>query len=106
MSWRIACSSTLGLRLASVLVTSALLPATLRTSASPTCSVSTMPPVIVTHGTKDTTTDVSFEDESVSWLAVAAKCSISSSTAGVSKDPVADLLCHTDCVGVLVRWCA
>ena len=81
MSWRIACNSTLGLQLAGVLVTSALLPATLRTSASPTCSVSTMPPVIVTHGAKDTTTDVSFEDESVSWLAVAAKCSISTSVA-------------------------
>lgn len=99
MSWRIACNSTLGLRLAGVLVTSALLPANLRTSASPTCSVSAMPPVIVTHGTKDTITDVSFEDESVAWLAVAAKCSISTSTAGVSKDPVADLVRHTDCVG-------
>ena len=101
MSWRTACNSTLGRRLSGVFVTSALLPAALRNDgASATCSLSTMPSLIVTHGTSDKTTDISFEDESVAWLAAAAECSTTTTTAGVGKDPVAELIYHTNCPGV------
>jgi hypothetical protein len=99
MALRIACNSTLGQRLAGVFVSSGLLPADLRSSAPPTCHVSTMPPLIVTHGTGDKITNISFEDESMAWLAAAAKCSSSSITAGVGKDPVAELIHHAHCRG-------
>jgi hypothetical protein len=58
-----------------------------------------MPPLVVTHGTRDKITNISFEDESMAWLAAAAKCSSSSITAGVGEDPVAELVHHTHCRG-------
>jgi len=74
MSWRAACNHTLAPRLAGVFATSALLAEELRATPT-TCNISTMPPIIITHGTRDTTTDITFADESVTWTAAAADCS-------------------------------
>lgn len=98
MTWRAACNSTIAPRLAGVFPTSALLAAELRGNVA-SCDVSTMPPIFVTHGTTDKTTDVAFDDESVAWTAAAAKCNISTTVTGVGRDPVAELIWHTGCPG-------
>ena len=95
MTWRAACNSSVAPRFAGVFITSALLAAELRAPVSPKCNVSTMPPLLITHGTKDTTTDVSLEDESVAWAAAAAKCADHSTSSGVGKG--ADLVLHQNC---------
>ena len=95
MTWRAACNSSVAPRFAGMFITSALLAAELRAAVSATCNVSTMPPLVITHGTKDTTTDIAFEDESVAWAAAAAKCADHSTSVGVGKD--ADLVLHADC---------
>jgi poly(3-hydroxybutyrate) depolymerase len=97
MTWRAACNSTIAQRFAAVFPTSALLAAELRQEDDAKCDVSRMPRIMITHGTRDRTTDISFAEDSVAWAADAAACSKKTIVSGVGQDPVGELVRYSDC---------
>ena len=72
MVWSLACNATAAAPFAGV----AAISGALGEDAKATCSVSTLPRILVANGVADRTSQVGWVDESVAWIAQAASCQL------------------------------
>ena len=96
MAWRLACNNTLAPRFMGIAASSSLLAAALR-AAPISCSVATSPPLVLLHGTDDTTTPVNFGDASVAWTSSKAACASVLTAKAVGQQPLSERQVHGEC---------